>query len=83
MPDSAIIYYHRSIDATAMGRMIDDAWELAAAYESLAELYESAGDVPAARTYAGLFVELWKDADAELQPRVQRKREMLQRLVER
>lgn len=83
MPDSAIIYYRRFIDAPAMDRIIDDAWELAAAYESLAEMYESAGDVPAARKYAGLFVALWQDADADLQPRVQRKRAMLERLVER
>jgi tetratricopeptide (TPR) repeat protein len=83
MPDSAILYYRRFIEATDMDRIVDDAWELAPAYESLAELYEAAGDLPAARHYAGLFVTLWKDADPELQPRVRRKREMLERLVER
>jgi tetratricopeptide (TPR) repeat protein len=83
MPDSAIIYYRRYIEAPAMDRITDDAWELAPAYESLAELYEATGDLQAARKYAALFIELWKDADAELQPRVRRKREMLARLVER
>jgi hypothetical protein len=84
MPDSAILYYRRFIyrrfiEAPAMDRIIDDAWELAPTYESLAELYEAAGtSVP----YA-LFVTLWKVADAELQPRVRRKQEMLERLVER
>ena len=83
MPDSAIIYYRRFIDAPAMDRLSGDAWELAPAYESLAELYEAAGDLQAARNYAGLFITLWKDADPELQPRVRRKQEMLERLVER
>ncbi|HSK17595.1 MAG TPA: tetratricopeptide repeat protein [Longimicrobiales bacterium] len=83
MPDSAILYYRRYIDATAMDRITDDAWELAPAYESLAELYEAAGDLEAARNYAGLFIALWKDADPELQPRVRRKRDLLERLVER
>ena len=83
MPDSAIIYYRRFIEAPAMDRVVDDAWELAPAYENLAELYEAAGDLDAARKYAGLFIALWKDADPELQPRVRNKRAMLERLVER
>jgi hypothetical protein len=53
MPDSAILYYRRFIyrrfiEAPAMDRIIDDAWELAPTYESLAELYEAAGDIGAA-----------------------------------
>lgn len=83
MPDSAIAYYRGYIDGAAMDRIGNDAWELAIAYENVAELYESVGDIENARKYAGLFVELWKDADAELQPRVRRKQDLLARLVER
>jgi tetratricopeptide (TPR) repeat protein len=82
MPDSAIAYYRRYIDTPAMDRIGNDAWDLATAYESLAQLYEATGDITAARQYAALFVELWKDADPALQPRVRQKRDMLERLVE-
>ena len=36
----------------------------------LGELYENAGDTKRATEYYGRFVDLWKNADAELQPRV-------------
>jgi tetratricopeptide (TPR) repeat protein len=48
------------------GRDID----LPIAYQRLGELYESKGDKAKALEYYGKFVDLWKDADPELQPRV-------------
>ena len=36
----------------------------------LGELYETKGDKTKALEYYGKFVDLWKDADPELQPRV-------------
>jgi len=39
-------------------------------YHRLGELYESKGDTKRALEYYGKFVDLWKDADPELQPRV-------------
>jgi tetratricopeptide (TPR) repeat protein len=44
---------------------------LAPALRRLGELYESKGDRQKALTYYGRMVELWKDADPELQPIVQ------------
>lgn len=40
------------------------------AYERLGQLYEERGDVENAEKYHSLFVELWAEADQELQPRV-------------
>lgn len=44
------------------------------AYERLGFLYEKKGDKPRAISAYQEFVELWKNADAELQPRVQKAR---------
>jgi tetratricopeptide (TPR) repeat protein len=41
------------------------------AYRRLGELYQARGDTDRALLYYGKFVALWKDADTELQPRVQ------------
>jgi eukaryotic-like serine/threonine-protein kinase len=80
--DSAIAYYRRYIDTPQMTRMMDDAWDLPVAYERLAELYARAGNDGDASRYAGEFVEIWKNADPELQPRVQRMSAMLRRGIE-
>jgi eukaryotic-like serine/threonine-protein kinase len=79
MPDSAIVYYRRYLDTPSMTRLQSDAFNLPHAYERLADLYEAAGENNNARRYAGLFVELWKNADPELQPRVRARQQMLQR----
>jgi hypothetical protein len=43
-------------------------------------LYEAAGDLPRAVTNLEKFVELWKDADPELQPKVREARERVTRI---
>lgn len=63
-----------------MNRIWEDGSKLGFVYERLADLNMDKGDKQKAARYAGKFVELWKDADAELQPRVQAKREMLRQL---
>jgi len=46
----------------------------------LGELYENAGDAKRATEYYGRFVDLWKNADAELQPRVAEARKRIDHL---
>ena len=55
---------------TGTGRSLVDRFYLAPALFRLGELYEHAGDTKHATEYYGRFVELWKNADPELQPRV-------------
>jgi len=70
MPDSAIKYLERFVDAKFPGRVsIDDAY-LPAVHEWLGELYESKGDTQRAASHYAAFIDLWKNADPELQPRV-------------
>jgi hypothetical protein len=52
--------------------MFVDAFWLAKTLFRLGELYEHANDARAATEYYGRFVDLWKQADPELQPRVDR-----------
>ena len=40
-------------------------------YKRLGELYEAKGDTKKAATYYVSFLDLWKNADPELQPKVQ------------
>jgi tetratricopeptide (TPR) repeat protein/tRNA A-37 threonylcarbamoyl transferase component Bud32 len=68
-PDSAIAQYERF----ANGHNTDPEnreYFLAAALRRLGEMYESKGDRTKAAAYYGRFVDLWKDADPELQPLV-------------
>ncbi|MEE8135526.1 MAG: tetratricopeptide repeat protein, partial [Gemmatimonadales bacterium] len=79
-PDSAVAHYENvatnrwAIPAVESGR-------LPGAYQRLGELYEATGDRDKAIEYYNTFVELWADADAELQPRVADIRERIARLV--
>ena len=57
-----------------------DGVERAAALERLGELYEAKGDIPRAVERYNAFVSLWKNADAELQPKVAEVRRRVQRL---
>jgi len=52
----------------------------AADRERLGELFEQRGDRAKARHYYSRFVELWKDADAELKPAVSGVRERLRQI---
>jgi hypothetical protein len=83
MPDSAIARYHHYLTTTDAFRVWSDNVSLGPAYEHLADLYMNKGDRQNAALYAAKFTELWQDADAELQPRVQAKRELLRQLGSR
>jgi tetratricopeptide (TPR) repeat protein len=49
------------------------------AHERLGSLYLEVGDTVSASRHLGEFIELWKDADPELQPRVEAARLLLER----
>jgi tetratricopeptide (TPR) repeat protein/tRNA A-37 threonylcarbamoyl transferase component Bud32 len=81
--DSARATYERFVNTPAMmGHGPADARGLAPTYKRLGELYEAKGDRKKAADYYGRFVELWKDADAELQPGVKEVRSRLARLTQ-
>jgi eukaryotic-like serine/threonine-protein kinase len=68
--DSALAIYRRYLDVPGLDRLDADAENLGPAYRRLGELYEARGDRGEALNYYGKFVELWKDADSDLQPAV-------------
>ena len=79
-PDSAIAVFERYLAANDADRVFTDQEYLAGTYKRLGELYEAKGDKQrAARNYAK-FVDLWKNADPDLQPRVADVRKRLARL---
>jgi tRNA A-37 threonylcarbamoyl transferase component Bud32/tetratricopeptide (TPR) repeat protein len=82
MADSAIVMLERYLSTPWWNRfsLQADAMNLAAVYKRLGELYEERGDRAKAASYAAKFVDLWKDADPELQPKVRDVRARLVRL---
>jgi tetratricopeptide (TPR) repeat protein len=77
-PDSAIAIFTRYLESGDPWKVGDpyepthlvDAQHLASVYVRLGELWEKKGDRAKAASYYARFVDLWKDADPELQPRV-------------
>ncbi len=62
--DKAIEEYLKFVEKDVLGREPQDAWCLAP-YE-LGVLYEKKGDTAEAAKWYGRFLELWKDADADI-----------------
>jgi len=79
-PDSAIAHFEHFIAGLSPGRVGADASSLAGLRRRLGELYEAKGDTQRAATNYLAFIELWKNADAALQPQVQEARKRLSRL---
>ncbi|MEE9132321.1 MAG: tetratricopeptide repeat protein [Gemmatimonadota bacterium] len=69
--DSAIAVYERFVSMPIRGRSRLDSTELGRTLERLGELFDEAGEWEKAAEYYARFVELWKDADPELQSRVE------------
>ena len=81
VPDSAIAYYVAYVDDPWNFRFFVDGSGLGPSLERLGQLYEQQGDLMNAAVYYARFVELWKDADPELQPRVQAAQARLEEIV--
>ncbi len=69
-PDSALVTYEQIPTTPATFRLFNDSHVLAATYRRLGELYQAKGDRAKARDYYSRFLDLWKNADPELQPAV-------------
>jgi tetratricopeptide (TPR) repeat protein len=81
--DSARVVFEALVNTpTVMGRLVSESFGLAPTYKRLGELYEAKGNRKKAADYYGRFVELWKDADPELQPGVREVRQRLARLAQ-
>ena len=79
--DSAIAVYARYVDGPAISNRIGpDQFFLGPSLKRLGELLEAKGDREHAAHYYAQFVELWKHADAALQPQVREVRDRLARL---
>ncbi|MGH7518494.1 MAG: protein kinase domain-containing protein [Gemmatimonadales bacterium] len=83
MSDSAIAYYRRYVDDPSRPVFWDflEPAHRAEAYEALGRLYEAKNDRQQALDFYGRFVDLWKDADPDLQPRVRAARERIAALT--
>jgi eukaryotic-like serine/threonine-protein kinase len=82
MPDSTIAAYERFINTPYYDRLSEsDALGLAGAHKRLGELYDAKGKSVLAIAHLQRFVELWKNADADLQPHVADATRRLARLV--
>jgi tetratricopeptide (TPR) repeat protein len=80
-PDSAIAVLTRYVESTAvLNRLGSNEFFLAGSYKRLGELWEAKGNREKAAHYDALFVDLWKNADADLQPKVAEARKRLARL---
>jgi len=79
--DSALIYYEQYLATPDPNRIWDDGWELGPVYKRAGELREARGDRAQALDDYNKFVDLWKNADAELQPIVRDVRGRIARLA--
>ena len=68
--DSAIAHYERAYLAPATDDGPEDPAFMPMGLMRLGELYEQKGDRDKALLHYGKFVELWRDADRDLQPKV-------------
>jgi len=69
LKDSALVYYQRYL-AISPARRGQDWLSLAQTERRLGELYDERKDREQAITHYAAFVDLWKNADPELQPAV-------------
>ncbi|MEP7066397.1 MAG: protein kinase [Gemmatimonadota bacterium] len=79
-PDSALAYYTQYVSKGDAFRVRLDGDHLASAYQRLGELYEAKGDRKRAVEFYQKLIELWKNADPELQPIVTDAKQRVARL---
>jgi tetratricopeptide (TPR) repeat protein len=82
-PDSAIVTYERYLETDWLSRLGTWDWfHRGAILERLGQLHDARADLEKATTYYTMFVELWAEADPELQSRVETARARLQEIAE-
>ena len=81
-PDSAIAMYEQVLSLPQWGRQVLDGIVLPYVHERLGALYESKGDAVKAAGHYRALMDLWKNADAELRPRVDAARAAVRRLAD-
>jgi tetratricopeptide (TPR) repeat protein len=81
-PDSAIaaLEAYLTTQTDAIDRIIEDGWSLAGSHKRLAELYDAKNDRAKAMSHYAQFIDLWQNADPDLQPHVQKARARLAQL---
>ena len=79
--DSALAYYEDYLETPYNFRFWIDSEHLAQVHERLGQLYDERGDLESSALNHAAFVELWADADPELQPRVRAARARLEEIV--
>ena len=82
-PDSAAVMFERYLATPYWQKLLPemDPGRLPAIHERLGQLYESMGNTEKAAEHYRAFIDLWKNADPELQPRVADARKRLARLT--
>lgn len=84
-PDSAIAAFTRYVETPYSDRFLPYTYPLGQAlaptHERLAGLHDEAGRFDAAARHYARFVELWAEADVELQPRVRAAQSRLDEIV--
>jgi tetratricopeptide (TPR) repeat protein len=82
-PDSAIARYEQYVSTPFAFRLAEfmDGPMLPTAHERLGQLYDAKGDAAKAAEHYRKFIDMWKNADPELQPRVAAARERLKKLA--
>jgi eukaryotic-like serine/threonine-protein kinase len=80
LPDSTIANLERYLANTHRNRINVDSWMLGPIHKRLGELYEAKGNMKRAAEQYAAFVELWKRADPDLQPKVAEVRTRLERV---
>jgi hypothetical protein len=78
-PDAALPAWESVYESRGPG-IGNDAYFRPVGLQRLGELHEANGNTAKAIEYYGKFVELWRNADPELQPRVAEIRERITRL---
>ena len=79
--DSAVVYYERYVETPFNFRLFPDSNWLGPTLERLGQLSDELGDPEKAAVYYAQFVDLWGNADPELQPRVAAARARLEQIV--
>ncbi len=79
--DSALAVYQRAVNSNDLFRMYHWGDAVGPTLKRIGELHEERGNTEQAVEYYNRFVDLWQNADSELQPLVTEVRDRIARLV--